>query len=204
MSEPETRPIKAKDDSDKDGKSGNNIPAENELFKRRTLALFGAVNDKVAEKLATRLLALAYQSADPITIYISSPGGHVESGDTIFDLIQFIKPTVRVVGTGWVGSIAAHIYLAAEQQHRYCLANTRFLIHQPASGFGGTATDVEIHAKEIMKTKQRINSVIADRTGQPLEKVTEDTERDHWMSASESVEYGIVNKIITNIGELDV
>lgn len=203
MSRPDTRMIEAKDDNDKDRRTGANAQAENELFKRRTLVLFGRVDDKLAERLSIRLLALAYQSDDPITLYISSPGGHVESGDTIFDMIQFIKPCVRTVGTGWVGSIATHIYLAADKKHRYCLASTRFLIHQPASGFGGSAADIEIHAKEIMKTKQRINQVIAERTGQSIEKVTEDTERDYWMSATESVDYGLVNQIITNIGELD-
>lgn len=175
---------------------------ENTLLKHRTLTMFGEVNQEVARRLAERLLAMSYESDDPITLYIGSPGGHVESGDTIYDMIQFIKPKVRVVGTGWVGSIATHIFLSPEREDRYCLPNTRFLIHQPAGGFGGDATDVEIHAKEILKTRERINQVIADRTGQPLDRVAADTARDYWMSAEEAVEYGLCGSIINDASEL--
>jgi ATP-dependent Clp protease protease subunit len=177
-------------------------PLESTMLKHRTLTLFGEVNQEVSRRVAERLLALAYESDDPITLYISSPGGHVESGDTIFDIIRYIKPTVRTVGTGWVGSIATHIYLAPEKEHRFCLPNTRFLIHQPAGGFGGDASDIEIHAREIVKTRERINRIIAEQTGQPLERVTEDTDRDYWMSAEESVAYGLVGKIINSIDEI--
>jgi len=177
-------------------------PLESMLLKHRTLTLFGEVNQDVSRRLAERLLALAFESDDPITLYISSPGGHVESGDSIFDIIRYIKPTVRTVGTGWVGSIATHIYLAPEKEHRFCLPNTRFLIHQPAGGFGGDASDIEIHAREIVKTRERINGIIAQQTGQPLERVTEDTDRDYWMSAEESVEYGLVGRIINSIDEV--
>lgn len=176
---------------------------ENTLLKNRTLTLFGEINKDVAQRTAEKLLALAYESDDPITLYIGSPGGHVESGDTIFDMIRYIKPVVRTVGTGWVGSIATHIYLATDRENRFCLPNTRFLIHQPAGGFGGSASDVEIHAREIVKTRERINAIIAEQTGQPLDRVEQDTDRDHWMSAEESVEYGIVGKIIDDISELD-
>ena len=175
---------------------------ENTLLKHRTLTLFGEIRQDVAQRTAEKLLSLAYESEDPITLYISSPGGHVESGDTIFDMIRFIGPQVRTVGTGWVGSIATHIYLAPEKEHRYCLPNTRFLIHQPAGGFGGDASDIEIHAREILKTRERINRVIAEQTGQSLERVSGDTDRDFWMSAEESVDYGLVGKIISNFGEL--
>ena len=177
-------------------------PLESTMLKHRTLTLFGEVNQDVSRRLAERLLALAYESDDPITLYISSPGGHVESGDTIFDLIRYIKPVVRTVGTGWVGSIATHIYLAPEKEHRFCLPNTRFLIHQPAGGFGGDASDIEIHAREIVKTRARINGIIATQTGQSLERVTEDTDRDYWMSAEESVEYGLVGQIIDSIDQV--
>ncbi|TNF89119.1 MAG: ATP-dependent Clp protease proteolytic subunit [Gammaproteobacteria bacterium] len=175
---------------------------ENTLLKNRTLTLFGEINKDVAQRTAEKLLALAYESDDPIVLYIGSPGGHVESGDTIFDMIRYIKPRVKTVGTGWVGSIATHIYLAPDREDRFCLPNTRFLIHQPAGGFGGTASDVEIHAREIVRTRQRINAIIAEQTGQPLERVEEDTDRDYWMSAEESVEYGIVGRIIASIDEL--
>ena len=175
---------------------------ENSLFNKRTLTIFGEIEQNVARRTCEKLLALSFESDDPITIFISSPGGHVESGDTIFDMIRFIKAPVRVVGTGWVGSIATHIYLAPEKENRYCLPNTRFLIHQPAGGFGGDATDIDIQAKEIVKTRERINGIIAKQTGQPLEQVAKDTDRDFWMSAEESVEYGLVGTIIENVGDL--
>jgi ATP-dependent Clp protease, protease subunit len=175
---------------------------ESTLLRHRTLTIFGEINKDVAQRTAEKLLAVAFECDDPITIFICSPGGHVESGDAIFDMIRFVEPTVRIVGTGWVGSAATHIYLATERKHRYALPNTRFLIHQPAGGFGGDATDIQIQAKEILKTRERINRIIAEQTGQPLERVAEDTDRDHWMSAEESVAYGIVGKIIRSAAEL--
>ena len=175
---------------------------EQTMLKNRTLTIFGEINKDVAQRTAERLLALAFESDDPITLYVGSPGGHVESGDTIFDMIRFIKPQVIVVGTGWVGSIANHLFLAPPVADRYCLPNTRFLIHQPAGGFGGDASDIEIHAREILKTRERLNATIADATGQPLERVTEDTDRDYWMSAEEAKEYGLVGTIISSISEL--
>ena len=144
---------------------------ENTLLKNRTLTIFGEITQSVAQRSAERLLALSFESDDPITLFIGSPGGHVESGDTVFDMIRYIKPTVRTVGTGWVGSIATHIYLAADRDNRFALPNTRFLIHQPAGGFGGDASDIEIHAREIVKTRERINQIIAEQTGQPLDRV---------------------------------
>ena len=189
-----------KDKEAENGKSSNML--ESVLHKNRTLTLFGEINQDVARRTAEKLLALAYESDDPITLYVGSPGGHVESGDTIYDMIQFIKPVVRIIGTGWVGSIVTHIYLAAEKENRFALPNTRFLIHQPSGGFGGDATDIQIHAQEILKTRERINGVIAERTGQSLERVSDDTMRDCWMSAEESVEYGLIGKIITSIDEI--
>ena len=144
-----------KDKEAENGKPSNML--ESVLHKNRTLTLFGEINQDVARRTAEKLLALAYESDELITLYVGSPGGHVESGDTIYDMIQFIKPVVRIVGTGWVGSIATHIYLAAEKENRFALPNTRFLIHQPSGGFGGDATDIQIHAQEILKTRERIN-----------------------------------------------
>ncbi len=175
---------------------------DNTLLKNRTLTIFGEIDQRVAQRSAERLLALSFESDDPITLFIGSPGGHVESGDTIFDMIRYIKPTVRTVGTGWVGSIATHIYLAADRDNRFALPNTRFLIHQPAGGFGGDASDIEIHAREILKTRERINLIIAEQTGQPLDRVQQDTDRDYWMSAEESVEYGLVGRIIQSVADL--
>ncbi len=175
---------------------------EHRLFEHRNMAIFGEITQDVARRTAEKLLSLSFENEDPITIYLGSPGGHVESGDTIFDLIRYIKPSVRIVGTGWVGSIATHVYLAPERENRFCLPNTRFLIHQPAGGFGGDASDIEIHAREILKTRERINKIIAERTGQSLSQVAEDTDRDYWMSAEESLEYGLVGKIIKSVDEL--
>ena len=175
---------------------------ESALISNRTITLFGEINQEVARKTAEKLLALSFESDELITMYIGSPGGHVESGDTIFDMIRYIKPQVRTVGTGWVGSIATHIYLAPDKENRFALPNTRFLIHQPHGGFGGDASDIEIHAREIVKTRERINGVIAAQTGQSLDRVAEDTQRDYWMSAEESVDYGLVGKIISNIDDL--
>ena len=168
------------------------------LFKSRTITIFGEINQKVAESTVAQLLALAVENDDPIRIFINSPGGHVESGDSIHDMIRFIKPEVKVIGTGWVASAGAHIYLAAKKENRLCLPNTRFLIHQPLGGAGGRATDIAIEAKEIIKMRRRINEVIARETGQPLERVEKDTDRNYWMSAEEAKEYGLVSRIIEN------
>jgi ATP-dependent Clp protease protease subunit len=138
-------------------------------------------------------------------MFINSPGGHVESGDSIHDVIHFIGDSapVRIIGTGWVASIAAHIYLAAPRDRRYCLPNTRFLLHQPMGGVRGPATDIGIEANEIIKTRERINKVIAAETGQPLDKVALDTDRNYWMSPEEAIAYGMVGKIITSPKQLD-
>ena len=168
------------------------------LFKSRTITIFGEINQKVAEGTVAQLLALSVENDDPIRIFINSPGGHVESGDSIHDMIRFIKPEVKIIGTGWVASAGAHIYLAAKKENRICLPNTRFLIHQPLGGAGGKATDIAIEAKEIIKMRRRINEVIARETGQPLERVEKDTDRNYWMSAEEAREYGLVDRIIEN------
>jgi len=166
------------------------------LFKSRTITIFGEINQKVAESTVAQLLALSVENDDPIRIFINSPGGHVESGDSIHDMIRFIKPEVKVIGTGWVASAGAHIYLGAKKENRLCMPNTRFLIHQPLGGAGGRATDIAIEAKEIIKMRRRINEVIARETGQPLERVEKDTDRNYWMSAEEAKEYGLVSRII--------
>lgn len=191
----------SEDNKDKKGSSRSAFMDE-KLFKSRTITIFGEINDKIARSVTEKLLALAAESDDPITIYISSPGGHVESGDVVYDMIKFIKPTVKVIGAGWVASSATTIFLAAKKEDRFSLPNTRFLVHQPSGGSIGDATDIKIQAEEIVKMKARINKLIADETGQPLERVAKDTDRDYWMSADEAVEYGIVNKIVRSISEV--
>ena len=175
---------------------------DEKLFKSRSLTIFGEINDKLARSITERLLALAAESDDPITLYISSPGGHVESGDVVYDIIKFIKPSVTVIGTGWVASAATTIYLAADKDKRFALPNTRFLIHQPLGGSRGDATDIAIQAEQIVRTKARINQLISKETDQPLDRVAKDTDRDYWMTVEEAVSYGIVSKVIETADEL--
>ena len=192
------------EEDQKDTKSsGRSGFMDEKLFKSRSITIFGEINDRIARSVTERLLALAADSDDPVSIYISSPGGHVESGDVVYDMIKFIKPEVRVIGTGWVASAATTIYLAARKENRYALPNTRFLVHQPSGGSRGDATDLAIQAEQIVKMKARINQLIADETGQPLERVALDTDRDYWMNVKEAMGYGIVGKLIKSIDEID-
>jgi len=176
---------------------------ESRLLRQRKVLIFGAIDDKLARDVTGRLLALA-ADAEPIDVYINSPGGHVESGDTIHDMIRFVDAIapVRVIGTGWVASAGALIFLGGAKDRRFCLPNTRFLLHQPMGGVRGPATDINIEAIEIIKMRERINRVIARETGQDLEKVESDTDRNYWMSAEEAVAYGMVTRIITDLKEL--
>jgi ATP-dependent Clp protease protease subunit len=166
------------------------------IFKSRFVLLFGEITHAMARATCERLIALSQESDAPIHVLVSSPGGHVESGDAIHDMINFISAPVTTVGTGWVASAGTHVFLAAPKQRRLCLPNTRFMIHQPAGGAGGVASDIAIQAKEIVRIRERIARVIARQTGQPLDKVTADMERDYWMNPQEAVEYGIVSRII--------
>jgi ATP-dependent Clp protease protease subunit len=172
------------------------------LFQSRTVLLHGEVDSRLAQTITAQLLALAAEGDEPITLFIHSEGGHVEAGDSIHDIVRFVKPKVRMIGTGWVASAGTHIYLAANKKDRFCLPNTRFMIHQPLGGIGGRATDIRIEAEEILKARERLNKTIADATGQPLERVEKDTDRNYWMSPEEALEYGIVGKIIKSASEL--
>ncbi len=174
---------------------------DEKAFKSRTVLVFGTVNDRMAADVSSKLIALAAESKEPITMLVSSPGGHVESGDVIHDLTKFIDTPVNMIGTGWVGSAAVSLFLAVPKERRFCLANTRFLIHQPSGGFGGQASDIAIQAREIVKIRQRIAALIARESGQALEKVLEDIDRDYWMTAQEAVDYGLVSKIIVKQSE---
>jgi len=172
------------------------------LFNNRTLMICEEINQKMARRVCLELLALAAKSDDDITLFINSQGGHVEAGDSIHDMIRFIKPTVKVIGTGWVASAGTHIYLAADKTDRFCLPNTRFLIHQPSGGVGGQASDIAIQAEEIIKMRERLALIISEQTGQPVEQVREDIERDNWMTATEAINYGICGKQIHSVSEL--
>ena len=172
-----------------------NLIAER-LFRARMVIISGEVTQRVAAGVMAQLLALAAESSDEITVFINSQGGHVEAGDTIHDMLRFLAPRVRVVGTGWVASIAVLIYVAVPREDRYCLPNTRFLLHQPAGGAGGSASDIEIEAREILKVRDRLNRLFAQQTGQPLERIEEDTRRNFWLTADEARRYGLVGRII--------
>lgn len=177
---------------------------EHKLFKQRKVLIFGGINDKVARDVTGRLLALAGESDKPIDVYVNSPGGHVESGDTIHDMIRFVDSMapVNMIGTGWVASAGALIFAAGHKDRRFCLPNTRFLLHQPMGGVRGPATDIDIEAREIIKMRERLNRLFARETGQTYEKIAKDTDRNYWMSAQEAIDYGLVTKIISQLSDL--
>ena len=172
------------------------------LFKSRTLMVCEEINQKMARRVCLELLALAADSDDDITLFINSQGGHVEAGDSIHDMIRFIKPRVKVIGTGWVASAGTHIFLAADKEDRYCLPNTRFLIHQPSGGVGGQASDVAIQAEQIIKMRERLAQIISTQTGQPIDRVRKDIERDNWMTADEAIDYGICGSKVAHVSEM--
>lgn len=175
---------------------------EKALFDSRTILLTGEINDKAARAVCAQLLAYSAVSDKPILLVLSSPGGHVESGDMIHDMIKFVRAPVKILGTGWCASAGALIFAAGKKENRFCLPNTRFLLHQPAGGVRGQASDIQIEAEEIIKMQERVNRMIAKETGQTYEKVVKDTQRNFWMGAEQAVEYGLVGKIITDASEV--
>jgi ATP-dependent Clp protease protease subunit len=183
-------------------KGQQSIPVDKHLFDARTVMIIGQITMDLARDICHRLFALAHVSDDPITVVVSSPGGHVESGDMIHDTIGFIRPRVRMLGMGWVASAGVLIYVAVPKEDRFCTPNTRFLLHQPSGGAGGAATDIEIQAREILKMRARLDKLIAAATGQPAERIEKDTDRDYWMSAEEAIAYGLVGRIVTHADDL--
>jgi ATP-dependent Clp protease, protease subunit len=192
----------ARDDSPRTTPTAITEDTRNLLFKARNLIISGEINQKLAANVIGQLLAMDSQSNEPITIYINSQGGHVESGDTIHDIVRYVRSDVRMVGTGWVASAGALIYVSVPPERRYSLPHTRYLLHQPAGGMRGSAADIEIEAREILNMRARLNRVFADATGQPLERIEEDTRRNFWLSAEGAVEYGLVGRIISHADEL--
>ena len=172
------------------------------LFKNRTLIISGAINQQLVSNVMGQLLAMASDSDDPINIFINSQGGHVESGDTIHDVIRFIKPRVRMIGTGWVASAGALIFVAVPVEDRFALPNTRFLLHQPAGGAGGTAADIAIEAQEIVRMRERINRIFSEQTGQSIERIENDTRRNFWLNVDAAREYGLVKHIVRSMDEV--
>lgn len=172
------------------------------FLKTRQILLSGEVNKALAEKIIRQLLILEADSEEPIYIFIDSPGGDVDAGYAIFDMIRFVKAPVYCIGMGLVASAGALILLAADKSRRLGLPNSHYLIHQPLSGIKGVATDIEIHAREIEKTRAKINALIAEETGKELAQVEKDTDRDYWMSATEALDYGLISKVIFSRNEL--
>ena len=172
------------------------------LLRQRTITLFGEIDQKSSQEFTEKMLVLAGESEEPIRVLVNSPGGHVESGDTIFDVIRFVKPRILMVGTGWVASAGALIYCAPKKKDRFALPNTRFMLHQPSGGVGGSAADAKIEAREILKTRERLNKTFAKQTGQTLERITQDSDRNFWMSPSEAVKYGLAGKVIRSMNDL--
>lgn len=183
-------------------KSEKSIQVDKHLFDARTVLITGQITQELAQDVCSRLLALAQVSNDPINVIVSSPGGHVESGDMIHDTIRFIGPEVRILGMGWVASAGALIYVSVPKERRFCTPNTRFLLHQPSGGAGGMATDIEIQAKEILRMRDRLNKIFSEATGQPIERIEKDTDRDYWMSPDEGIEYGLVGKVVNHSSEV--
>jgi len=173
------------------------------LLRARTIVISGEITQKLAADVVSQLVALASESDGDITVFVNSQGGHVEAGDTIHDILRYIRPKVRMIGTGWVASAGALVYVAAPREQRYCLPNTRFLLHQPSGGAGGAASDIEIEARGILQMRDRLNRIFARETGQPLERIEEDTHRNFWLSAEAAVRYGLVGRIIAQASELD-
>jgi ATP-dependent Clp protease protease subunit len=172
------------------------------MLKSRTILLSGEIDKALAEKVIRQLILLEEESDDPIRVFIDSPGGDADAGYALFDMLRFVKPPVTMIGMGLVASAAAIILLASPRERRVGLPNSHYLIHQPMSGTRGVATEVEIHARELEKLRQKINRLIADETGQPLDKVAHDTDRDYWMNAEEAVAYGLLSRTLKSRSEL--
>ena len=190
------------DKSDKKAPEPQSSPVQNALFKSRTVLIFGEVDMKMAERVSAQLLAYAAEGDGDIRVIVNSPGGHVESGDTIHDMIRFVGPRVKMIGTGWVASAGAHIFLGAKKENRFCLPFTRFLLHQPLGGVRGQVSDISIEAEEIIKMRERLIREIASETGQPYERVVNDTERNFWMGAEDAVKYGLVTKVVKSASDV--
>jgi ATP-dependent Clp protease, protease subunit len=189
-------------DDDKTKELALGKETEANLFKSRSIFIYGGITQELAQKVCTQLVALAAASDEDIRIYVNSPGGHVESGDSIHDMIKFIKPKVWIIGTGWVASAGALIYVSVPKERRICLPNTRFLLHQPSGGTRGMASDIEIQAREIIKMNERLIKIFSKATGQSEEKIAKDIDRDYWLSAEDAVKYGLVSKIVESQSEI--
>jgi ATP-dependent Clp protease protease subunit len=191
------------DDDENKKKDAGPDPFASRLLKTRTIMLCGEINKELSETVIKQLLLMEGDDAEkPVKLFIDSPGGDADAGYAIFDMLRFVKPPVTAIGMGLVASAAAIVCLAVPKERRIGLPNSHYLIHQPLSGIRGVATDIEIHARELDKLREKINRMIAKETGQPFEQVSHDTERDYWMDAEEAVKYGMLSRIVTSATEL--
>ncbi|MBN1834404.1 MAG: ATP-dependent Clp protease proteolytic subunit [Spirochaetales bacterium] len=172
------------------------------ILKTRNILLSGEINKQLAERVVRQLIILEDQGEDPIKVFIDSPGGDADAGFAIFDMMRFVKPEVITIGMGLVASAGAIILLAAPKERRLGLPNSHYLIHQPLSGMRGVATEIEIHARELDKLRKKINQLVAEETGQKLEKVEKDTDRDYWMNSEEALSYGLIDRVVKHRDEL--
>jgi ATP-dependent Clp protease, protease subunit len=207
MSQHDFRAVVRAEDEDDDDTPPQEIRRDEDamlqkFLKTRTVLLSGEIDKPLAERAIRQLLLLEDLGDDPIRVFIDSPGGDADAGYAIFDMARFVKPPVFMIGMGLVASAAAIVLLAAPKERRLGLPNSHYLIHQPLSGMRGVATEIEIHAREIEKMRERINKLIADETGMPLERVVKDTDRDYWMSSDEAREYGLLSRVIASRTEL--
>lgn len=190
-------------DEEHGGRDGDGDRAlASRFLKSRSVLLSGEINKQIAERVIKQLILLEEDGEDPIRVFIDSPGGDADAGYAIFDMLRFITPPVVTIGMGLVASAAAIVLLAASTERRVALPNSHYLIHQPLSGIRGVATEIEIHARELEKLRLKINQMIASETGQSIEKVEQDTDRDYWLSAEEAQEYGLVSRVIASRTEL--
>ena len=191
------------DENDEEGNGNDQNPFMEKMLRTRTILLSGEVNKPLAERVVRQLLLLEDAGDEPIKVFIDSPGGDADAGFAILDMMRFVKPEVYTIGMGLVASAGALILLASPKERRLGLHNSHYLIHQPLSGMRGVATDIEIHAKEIERMRERINKLISEETGKPMKQVEKDTDRDFWMNSDEATSYGLISKIVTNRAELE-
>jgi len=172
------------------------------LLKERVIFLVGPINDGMANLVVAQLLFLESENPDKdIHLYINSPGGSVSAGMAMYDTMEFIKPDVSTLCTGLAASMGAFLLCAGAKGKRFCLPNSRVMIHQPSGGFSGQASDIEIHAKEVLYLKRKLNEMMAQHTGQPIEVIERDTDRDNFMSAEEALKYGMIDRVLKNRSE---
>ena len=194
--------LKDEEKEEKADKEGFDGGLQAKLLKTRTILLSGGIDKELAERLIKQMLLLEADGDDPVKVFIDSPGGDADAGYAIFDMLRFITPEVITVGMGTVASAGALVHLAAKKENRLSLPNAHFLIHQPLSGIRGVATEIEIHARELEKLREKINVLIAEETGQDVKKVSGDTDRDYWLNAQEALDYGLISRIISKRSEL--